>query len=240
MDDETGEIMKYTLDRDMADNLKLDASILDPRTEKSWKDWTNNIVTTLTNKYRGYIPAEKVDQSNTIADRIIITDPESFSVFWNEYFSEDKGMTGENTPAYGVSGVTGVEGQPIIINYDPEKWWKIIPQSSKIEAEQLFGNNAKAAIAHIFVLKSLTHEIIHQFNNFKMPRVFLEAGVRYYEKEVAKDLGFNLFSDDESERAVEQYQSLIDQMGDDIHKIFFGETAFSRYKPVNFKGTSIG
>jgi hypothetical protein len=67
----------------------------------------------------------------------------------------------------------------------------------------------------------LAHEIVHQFQDPNLPKLWGECAARYYEEELAVKMGFAYAFDDGGIQMIDIYSRAVDRYGDDVHQLFF-------------------
>lgn len=103
--------------------------------------------------------------------------------------------------------------------------WEPYPTKfkEKISAAEGSEEKAKTLATWIALTDYLTHEIVHQYQDSTLPGYFLEFGARYYQRQLTDNLKIGHILEDLAEKRILIYKELIDQFGEDVHKIFFGK-----------------
>lgn len=218
MPDESFELPAFKATRDMTDSLKLDASVLTPKQDREIKNVAKNLNRTFVIGYKKFISDEKIKEMAGVEDRVLITDDHAFNLLWSEWntMNEVKEPPGDEILA------AFLEAGNLFTFKDFDKYWTKTSETLRANLIKKFGteDKAKAIISKVGIVNSLTHELIHQYQNHRLPHEFLECAVRYYEREVLQKLNFPYLSENLDDERINFYESLIQEYGDDVHKFF--------------------
>lgn len=221
MPDVTTELPVFKTTHDMTDSLKLDASVLTPKQDREIKNVARNLNRTFVTEYKKFISDGKIKEISGIEDRVLITDDHAFNLLWSEWntIDEPKDPPGDEVLA------AFLEAGNLFTFKDFDKYWAKTSEPLRVNLVKKFGTEDKASaiIGKVGIVNSLAHELIHQYQNHRLPHEFLECAVRYYEREVLQKLSFPYLSEHLDNERISFYESLIQQYGDDVHKFFFGE-----------------
>jgi hypothetical protein len=208
----------FTAAREVADNLRLEASIATPEQQKDLHDAALSIKTSIIQHYGPHILAEALERSAHIEDRIVVMDKGTFDQFYGEWDgSGDK-------PADSILAATFSHGDVIALK-DPNEAWHTFDNDAQRRLVQQFGDEATARrmVANVSVIDNLTHEVVHQFQDNSLPSFFLEIATRYYQRQTTSELRFGHIDIPAMDDSAALYGEAIGRYGEAVHDVYFGK-----------------
>lgn len=208
----------YIAENGTAYSLQLETSMATPEQQRVLHDTAIDIKESVIRSYSLYIQQEALDRVAHIEDRIILMDTEHFSGFYTEWDGSDEQLAGT------VFAMTTEQGDIIAFN-DPAGLWQTFTDTGRQGLIEQFGDeiSAKLAVKNIGTIDNLVHEVIHQFQDYSLPRKFLEIAVRYYQRLTTSDLRQGHLERPQMNDSLEVYSQLISTYGDGVHEVFFGK-----------------
>lgn len=211
---------EFTADKEMVDSLKLDASILTPKQERQVKIVARQVASEFTSMYSQFIPPDTLEKTKGIEDRILITKNDAFGIMYTDWDSEHLVPSPFNKALLGLCFTKG----GIMALDDPRNLWNKFPKNVQEELSQEYGSEAKAKqrIMSGCLVDSITHEMVHQFQDNYLPDYFLECAVRYYQRQISDRLRMGHPIEDLTEERISFYKQMTKEFGDNMHHLFFG------------------
>lgn len=207
----------FLANRELVDSIKIEASSLSPHSERYIQSATSGIISALLSEYGRYILPDTYQKSSNINNRVLVAPHETVQILRKEWTQQKQ--------EHPVDGFHCSQGHLIIVS-EPDHYWQQVSDRLKNEAiEKNNGNKEQARqyIGWMGFIGTLTHELIHNFEDHNLPDLFLEAGVINYQREIILYIlhqGYLVNEDEENLGMV--YHNMIKQYGDDVHRIFFG------------------
>lgn len=208
----------FVADQEMFDSLKMEVSALTPEQDKMVENFGNKVSDFIRDKYGNYIPEDKKSELVDIGKRIVITEKSTYQVFSSEWDGEEVGESSD--------GARFLYGEFIGLNKMEDAWDRLASEDTRQSFIKRYAGdelNAKKAFEFIVITNYTIHEIVHMFQNDELPEVLLETATRYYQQKIALELiGSATTFGEPYDGYIDKYQKLIDQYGDEVHKVFFG------------------
>jgi hypothetical protein len=82
----------------------------------------------------------------------------------------------------------------------------------------------------------LAHEIVHQFQSPDLDSCWGEFATRFYEDELVNQLNLGNTHDENEKEMVNFYKGVINNHGDNVHRIFFGDKSLTPQIKQNILG----
>jgi hypothetical protein len=203
---------------EVADSIELEISSLPPQEMEGLKSITKQINKKIVSTYKGVIPSEVLERNEDISERVVITnDVGAFAYEW------EPEVRGSQTLLDSIRGASFQEGGIVTI-LNPELAWKKLSSEGRelyIEEEGT-AEAAKRKYKQEFLGRLLTHELLHQYQNWNEEQAFLECGVGYYQEQVLHSLQIPYYPSEQRERINEFYASLRNRYGEEVDRLFFG------------------
>ena len=219
------EAKRYVADRDVVDSIKLEVSAIDPQFEGMVREVVPQIVKVCVDNYYPYLTLEALEKAKTLADRIVVTDKETFSLLrdtWREDWKEEDEDKVENDGVRMFIGDIILLKAPSNLEYAWGKFSDAIKQENIRNFKSEEGAKRELGLRRFeFVL---IHEIIHGFHpndSERMSHLFSENGVCYYTREIANQLRVQNFSLRDELRA-DVHADFVRQSPEIVHRVFFG------------------
>lgn len=224
LDSGESDIVDFTVDKKVVDNLKLDASILTPEQDAVIKNIIRSANEKLVQMYGEYIPDEIAERVSGVEDRIIVTDSDAY----RELFLNWQNFHNNLVPPGNDSGAFfGLQGRIIAINDPSNVWEDFVPEEDRQRLTEYFGSEEKARIQTTWMALAdySIHELVHQYEDTGLPEAFKECGARYYQREISKALDYGYLEGDLQEKRINYYRELVQTHGDSVHRLFFSGKA---------------
>jgi hypothetical protein len=208
----------YVADKQLADSLLLDCSMLTPAQQEILHDVAATVKEHVAQQYEPYIQAEALNTTSHVADRPIVMKREDFEGFYGQW-----NRSGD-TPSEATFGVTYRHGE-IIALMDPNEVWGVCrPDAQEAWVEQ-FGSEdvARQLVGDTSILDNLTHEVTHQFQDNSLPDTFLEIGTRYYQRQTASELKLGYLDNPSIDASIKLYEQALQTYGTAVHEVYFGK-----------------
>lgn len=202
------------------DSLKIQSSILSPKTDSDIKLTVTKMVDLIYSEYGNFIPEISRQRTKGIEDRVLITTSHAFLTMWKDWDSTTRGTQAKITS--GTLATLFVEG--MLMGFDnPNQLWKIYAHEVQKELIKSTGSIKEAKqIVSQTIYSQITHEVVHQFQDFTLPLPFLEIATRWYERMISRKLKFSYPLNELDEERVYVYQAMVIAFGDKLHRTFFG------------------
>jgi hypothetical protein len=207
----------FTASKDVVDSLKLEISNNPPRLDEEVKFLVTQVADEITALHGPFIPKSAYKKTEGMEHRVVITDTELFKMMhlvWN---------TGNpSLPDDDVAGTLFYQGNITLLK-DPLELWDSWPESFRADlADQCGGEKeVKLEAGWIGLLYTIVHETIHQFQDHELPEEFLDSAAYYYQEQIIAR--FNLvFEYFETPKLISLYSDLLQEFGDDVHRLAFG------------------
>lgn len=213
----------FVLDKDQRDSLKLELSILPSADQEVLVGIAGTIKSNFINRFRDYIPEATINKTSDLEKRVILTDKDAYDVFIRHWPLKKKKISSNDGKLFEKGHLTTL-GDLALIN-DPAVWWDhLFTPSAQQQFIERFGSESKARqIIAGTVFSTIAHEMIHSFQDSKLGNgIFAECGTRFYERIVVRDTKLSYISSPLDDFLIDFYQHLLDEFGDDVHKVFFG------------------
>src|SRR5579871_4327630 len=189
----------YIAENGTVDSLRLETSRATPEQQRLLHDAAIAIKNSMLEDYGQYIQPEALDRVDHVEDRTILMDKDSYAAFYAEW--------DESGSEVGASAaMTTNQGDIIAIN-DPSEVWNTFDSDAQQGLIRQFGDEAAAkdVVRNNSVYDNLTHEVIHQFQDYNVQKTFLEIGARYYQRQTTNKLGFGHIIRPDMEDAIDVY-----------------------------------
>lgn len=222
----TDGTLEFTpIDKGEFHRLKAEYSVVSPETENThYKPLIGQIKGIISDDYATFLPPQALERNQGLEDRIIITDQKRLLQIYQEV---SKGRRVPRAEPYAFT--IGPEGI-MVFGYDRRAWDEYTTEETRRELLEAFGADREAEIIEYYAAVSLsygiTHELLHQYHNPRLPNDFVEFGIPYYQNGIVEKLGMPVPNTPELNRVsylrAEFYRILIENFGSDIHRVFFG------------------
>ncbi len=219
----------HEAERVFADTLKIEASGLSPHQETQVKEYVKVVKESVERQYGKYFGPQTLEQVKGIEDRVItFGDKESFTEYARgSLFSQPNRdlshLVGLHTrKANGdLSVVQPVEGYPTRTGVQKEP-----------VAESWKGTNKNAQQDDQLTefKDTLVHEIVHGYQDDRLPSYFMECAVPYYVDKVLHDVPDSALRFYKQDKRIERYDNLIKKYGESVHRLFFGSNIDSNLR----------
>lgn len=223
----------FLADRELVDSLKLEASTLDPKFERSIARTIPQVIEALVDEYSFFMPLESVERTKSLPERVVVTDTNTYREFrrcWSGITEKDR----ENTDGkFLFIGNIILVKDPGSLNY----MWDYISDDGKETWMKEHGNEqeARKVMGEERLFGVLIHEIVHTFHpqRTNLSLGFVEDGVSYYSRELARKFDVVSFSlSDDLQGDI--YESFLRDHGVNVHRVFFGlESDPEKIKALN-------
>lgn len=176
--------------------------------------------------YGKFIPKNRLEEIDGIEKRIIIAkDGNIFNDFYSKFHNNPLPVDND------VGGFYDSENKYMMVNpewFTKQEFLKQ-PHILKRKEEIFLKHGEDISQNHLLIMalsSTLSHELLHAFQDYNNPRKFKECAVRWYQYQlVGGHTDRLLFGDNEAEMArIKYYQGLINQYGDAVHKLNFGQS----------------
>jgi hypothetical protein len=107
--------IEFIADRDMADSIKLEASVLHPRAEQNIKFGTKKIRDAFVDTYKPFIPEETLHATREIEDRVLVMEPAVFKNKLKSWCQLPNDASERSSGGY-LAGVNFHEGKIMAFN----------------------------------------------------------------------------------------------------------------------------
>ena len=228
---ETEELRNFVADRDITDSIRMESAALSPRGDAHIKSEVRAISSTLVADYGDFMPPNRRELLSGIDDRVIVMSEAAVDTFSAVWRLRDEPETTGKEIRIGVKGATPRVGFLSVVS-NPLDVWDTLPDEIKnllLKMSDGDQTGAEAFFSMTSFCSTLSEEVIHQFQDFTLPRAFTECGVKYYKYQGMEKLGWPFMKGQPDELRVGFYSRLINIHGDDVHKAFFGSPDISYY-----------
>lgn len=210
-------------DQEIADSIKIEASALSPAEDRVVVDKIVQMIPPFLVDFGGFIPQETKERIPQILRKIISV--ESVPDFVRAFNPEStRDFTNTHSALTKDSRVTILSTEEIWQGLSQEKKDSISPALSS-HAKRL-GMSIEEFYNLAYVLNHAGHEFSHaisvESSKDELSEEFREVGADYYGEHISSALLGESIIPTESKERVRFYKGLINQYGDDVHKLFFG------------------
>lgn len=218
-------IENFSLDKEQLDSLRLEVQNLSPEDWEKMKTLINECDNAVVSDFKNYFPEKEPSGEIPATERFLSMDKKTFERF-NEKWLENLQAGDSTYTAKGSKGYirTFLERGDFAAGFVPDIWKKIPDDMRKKIVDAAGGKKqAEEAIKNMTAHYIITHELLHLHQNKSLPLWLSEAGAYYYTREIMKKNkwgGLNSAYDS----AADFYRELLEKYGDDIHKIYFGQS----------------
>lgn len=208
----------FVANQNLADTLQLELSAASPEQQMMLRDTVSQVKITLLKQHAPFVQSKALASTANLEERVVLTDQETFQTFRGSWSLTDQ------TPVRGVMGTSFQLGELIILNDPDEAWWTFKPDSQALFAEH-FGSEAVArhVLARVSLADTLTHEVVHQYQDDSLPPALLEVAVRYYQRQITTELGLGHIENDIATQSLNLYTDFVMCYGNSLHSVFFGK-----------------
>jgi hypothetical protein len=221
------EIQPYTATPEMVSSAKMELSVLSPHSEQAFINYVPAFQEQLMAHYGLHIPEDTELLNNGLAERIIVTSQEGLTrarKLWSPGSEikrqKDMKTQGFHSPINNMIFLTHPRFYRDLYwknaSPDTKKDWIKHTGSAKIAKEELNG---------LIFTNTLFHEIIHAYENLEHNGIFSEGGVNFYLRQICSDESMLQYvkPNDTYEFLGNLYGRFVNNYGDTMHEIFFGE-----------------
>lgn len=246
--------LSLSTSRDIADSLRLECSILSPSENSQIKQLAHNVRKKFHAQFGRFFRQNVLEEVGDVENRIVVTDVSAFNTILAEWNSTKWNSTKNLLPLLENVFAAHFPNEKFIIMFKQfDRYWDKTSKEFQQTLIELTGseNKAKEVMGHIGFMTSLTHEIVHQYQDGSVIPEFLEIGAVYYTCSLLSSARIPTFLDKVGNSRINFYSNLIQVFGDNVHKLFFGQEVPGRIKnticcltqicnnPLGFSGLTI-
>lgn len=219
----TPEQENFISSKDIADSIRIEASIIPPKKEAILQETAKLITETFVDKYGQFIPEKTKRLLKGIEKRVFfVKDPSLIASTWVKE-AETKVETERPKERIILDGNCVFLGSLSFIETPAHVWQKL---SSEFQAEILKNfegdqEESEMFARGLFLAPVLTEEILHQLHDSNLPNLYSHCGICYYSKEILDKLEIPYSFSDKATILTEYYDHFIQLFGDDVHSLFF-------------------
>jgi len=215
-DQEVGELTKEQID-----SLRIETQSISPKEQEEVLETIEKGHHCLIKEFGEYIKNPITDKE--AAERFIITDPETYEKFLNEWQQEYYLRT-YDTQIRGTMRRYPKESGKFIIGSIPDFWPNVNPGNQKRLIEKFGGEQqAKKAVLEATTNYQALHELSHFYQDNENPYWLQESGAHWYPNEISSKNDLRKFEASELKPAENLYQKLVNNFKEDTHRIYFGQ-----------------
>ena len=211
------ETSQNKLTEEIVESLRLEVEDVSPTERKGLLELVQKYNEAILEQYAGYIQEAQQAQDQT-KKFLFIQDRETFNRFVKEY---SLGQT--HTDKLLIHGATfkgDYLGDYIVLSiYNALN----LPVSNRFR--ELVGANLMQMSFELNV-KTIIHELFHIYCGAEN-QLFSEAGAVYYTSQILESMGLHNIVLENDDKHTAAFQKLIDNYGEDVHKLFFGQKIHS-------------
>lgn len=249
------KIEPYYLTKEQMDALRLEVQAVNPERQKDYAEIERRVGQKFVDLYGAYLtPAQREYMASAMA---MVADPEDmnrFVEFWNNKAIRDQNkikssLHGLMYRRYMPKHLMGKKAKPRE-TYGAMQLWAgripLMPAYGEVNAEMLMGKKEfdKKFPDFESALKNLDpwfysvswgsmvlHEKVHGIHDYDLPFPIIEIAAYYYENTVLKQAGWYERTTDFKE-AIRYWDTLVQELGEDLHRFIFGNLPESRREEV--------
>lgn len=218
-----------SVNRDFADVLKMEVSGLTPQKEAQLKKYIMTVKGSIDKQFGKYFGPDTLNKVKGLEDRVVsFKSKDNFSEYVRLFRGVDleekiENIRGIHTPANKGDLVALESMEDYSTKFEERverlaKIWKV----SKEEAEKSF--------ERIEFRNTMVHEILHAYEDDRLPPFFVECAVPYYVNYVMRDTNDGTIRYYKWDERIAFYEKLIKTYGESMHRFFFGSNQDIRLK----------
>ncbi len=209
------------LNQEQLDSLRLETSHLSPKEDAEKKKTIGNANHDLLNVYGNYI--RKPYSDTEAAQRFLLMDHDTLGTFTHEWIKDPSAKGTETTQPPDFLTFSKSAGE--LVAGSAKDLWEGYSQQEKEYIVQTVGVDEdilKKRIDTVYSYGTYVHELSHIYQDKRIHGLFLELAAYYYGFHMQKATHGLMLTNTEEQARYNFYQGLIDNYGEDVHKLVFG------------------